>query len=213
MFAWGSKCRWKHYSYLFVDLKGKRFVLLLLLKAVTANKCGRMQEQCQIHSAQMINTSLLSPGLVLNPLWDDSGRTVGANGWVMSVFRMQDPRHWWFPGLEILFSFCFVQEDFIDSDLLMLTSFANFLVLREHCPVKGWKIQLSSGYKPLQTPNRLLSIYKVDVPPKAVYLQTPGVFLIKSLIWQHFHQPLFQHVSRCAIVMYPVTNPWLLAFW
>lgn len=35
--------------YLFVDQKGKRFVLLLSLKAVTANKCGRMQEQCQIH--------------------------------------------------------------------------------------------------------------------------------------------------------------------
>lgn len=102
-------------------------------------------------------------------------------------------------GNSIFILFC-PRKDFIDSDLLMLTSFANFLVLREHCPVKGWKIQLSSGYKPLQTPNRLLSIYKADVPPKSVYLQTPGVFLNKSLVWQQFHQSLFQHVSRCAIV-------------
>lgn len=61
-------------------------------------------------------------------------------------------------GNSLFILFC-PRKDFMYSDLLMLSSVAHSLLLREHCLVKGWKTQLFSDYKPLQTPDRLCSLY------------------------------------------------------
>lgn len=82
-------------------------------------------------------------------------------------------------GNSLFILFC-PRKDSFDSDLLMLTSFAHFLVLREHCLVKGWKNQVSSDYKPCQTPNRLCSLYTGQVLHQNLCtLKLQGHFWIK----------------------------------
>lgn len=79
----------------------------------------------------------------------------------------------------------------IDSYLFVLNFSTYFLILRENCLVKCWEACLSISLFKVQIGCKtLLSIHRVDVPPKFLDLQALQVFFYMKVGFGNFHQSL-----------------------